>query len=133
MRKFEEKLNNFAKALSRLKEAVIEFGKENSNDVVRDGVIQRFEFTYELSWKTTKEYLESIGIVDKNSPKSVIKEAYTQKIIQNEENWLQMISDRNITSHVYEEDQAKEVVERIVKIYVNEFEQLLLHIKKTDN
>ena len=75
MSKFETKLTNFSNALERLKEAIEEFEKDNSSNVIRDGVIQRFEFTYELAWKTTKEYLEDIGIVDKNSPKAVIKEA----------------------------------------------------------
>ena len=72
MAKFETKLINFNNALQRLKEAAVELEKIDASDVVRDGVIQRFEFTYELAWKTTKEYLEGLGIVDRNSPKAVI-------------------------------------------------------------
>jgi len=125
MSKLETKLSNFRNALQRLKEAATELQQRSASDVVRDGVIQRFEFTYELAWKSTKEYLEDIGIVDKLSPKAVIKEAYAQKIILNEQNWLLMLQDRNMTSHVYKEEMAQEIAERIIVDYINEFELLL--------
>ena len=95
-------------------EAVEEFERNNVSDVIRDGVIQRFEFTYELAWKTAKEYLEDIGIVDKTSPKAVIKEAFAQKLIIDEKSWLLMLNDRNLTSHVYKEEMAEEIAERII-------------------
>ena len=125
MSKLKTKLSNFRNALQRLKEAATELQQRSASDVVRDGVIQRFEFTYELAWKSTKEYLEDIGIVDKLSPKAVIKEAYAQKIILNEQNWLLMLQDRNMTSHVYKEEMAQEIAERIIVDYINEFELLL--------
>lgn len=125
MNKLEIKLNNLNKALERLKEAAVEMGKTHSSDVVRDGLIQRFEFTYELAWKATKDYLEDIGIMDKNSPKAVIKEAYAQKLIYNEQIWLFMIKDRNMTSHLYKETMAKEITERIMNCYINEFDKLV--------
>jgi len=125
MSKLKTKLSNFRNALQRLKEAATELQQRSASDVVRDGVIQRFEFTYELAWKSTKEYLEDIGIVDKLSPKAVIKEAYAQKIILDEQNWLLMLQDRNMTSHVYKEEMAQEIAERITVHYINEFELLL--------
>jgi nucleotidyltransferase substrate binding protein (TIGR01987 family) len=129
MNKLNNKLMNFQKAIQRLKEAVKELKQENKNTVIRDGVIQRFEFTYELAWKTTKEYLADIGIADINSPKAVFKEAYAQKIIVNENNWLLMLKDRNITSHVYKEELAEEIVERIINLYVDEFSLLLKRLQ----
>ena len=125
MNRYENKRRNFKNALERLKEAVEEFRQEDSGDVVRDGLIQRFEFTYELFWKTTKEYLEILGIPDRNSPKAVLKEAYAQKLINNEENWLLMLNDRKMTSHVYKEEMAEEIAGRIANCYVKEFEMLL--------
>jgi nucleotidyltransferase substrate binding protein (TIGR01987 family) len=130
MSKLENKLSNFSKALLRLKEAAVEFENNKTNDVIRDGVIQRFEFTYELAWKATKEYLEDIGITDRNSPKAVIKEAYVQKIIVHEQNWLFMLNDRNMTTHVYNEQMAQEIIGRITLNYLNEFEQLLQAISR---
>ncbi len=129
MSKFNTKFTNFNNALERLKEAVEEYAHNNS-DVVRDGVIQRFEFTYELAWKTTKQYLEEIGIVDKNSPKAVFKEAYTQKLIVNEQNWLLMLNDRNMTTHVYKKEIAQKISERIIQCYIKEFELLLAELQK---
>lgn len=132
MGKLKIKLTNFNNAKQRLIEAIEVYKNINASDVVRDGVIQRFEFTYELAWKTTKVYLESIGIVDKNSPKAVIKEAYAQKLIENENNWILMLNDRNMTSHVYKEEMAEEIAERIVSIYIKEFESLLFKLLQTD-
>ncbi|HHY05496.1 MAG TPA: nucleotidyltransferase [Clostridia bacterium] len=130
MSKIKIKLSNFKKALQRLKEAAEQFKQDNANDVIRDGVIQRFEFTYELAWKTTKDYLESIGIVDKNSPRAVFKEAYAQKLIMNEENWLLMLKDGNLTSHVYKEEIAEEITKRIINIYIREFDDLLSKLQE---
>jgi len=128
MSKLESKLSNFNNALQRLKEAVEEFKQQGASDVVRDGVIQRFEFTYELAWKTTKVFLEDTGIVDINSPKAVLKEAYAQKLISDEKNWLLMLNDRNMTSHMYKEEMAVEIAQRISDRYIKEFELLLRKI-----
>jgi len=130
MSKLETKLSNFNNALRRLKEADKEFTTQGASDVVRDGVIQRFEFTYELAWKTAKVFLEDVGIIDINSPKAVIKEAYAQQLIRNEKNWLLMLNDRNMTSHMYKEEMAVEIAERISSYYIKEFELLLKELQK---
>lgn len=130
MNKLEYKLKNFGKALKRLEEAVAEYIRHKDNDIVRDGVIQRFEFTYELAWKTTKEYLEDMGIVDKTSPKAVVREAFSQRLIANEAVWLLMLNDRNLTSHVYQEEMAEVIAERICNSYVQEFSLLLEKMKR---
>ncbi|TGE37151.1 nucleotidyltransferase [Desulfosporosinus fructosivorans] len=130
MSKLETKLINFENALQRLKEADKEFNRQGVSDVVRDGVIQRFEFTYELAWKTTKVFLEDSGIIDINSPKAVIKEAYAQKLISDEKTWLLMLNDRNMTSHLYREEIAVEIAERISGFYITEFVLLLKELQK---
>lgn len=130
MSKFETKLSNLNKALQRLKEAVEEFKHPEASNVVRDGVIHRFQFTYELAWKTTKVFLEDLGIVDINSPKATIKEAYAQRLITDEENWLLMLNDRNMSSHMYKEEMAVEIAERISSCYLKEFDLLVLKIQK---
>jgi nucleotidyltransferase substrate binding protein (TIGR01987 family) len=105
------------------------FASSTGRDVIRDSVIQRFEFTYELAWKTTKEYLEGLGIVDRNSPKAVISEAYAQKLIDNEADWLLMLDDRNQTSHVYKAEMAEEIANRILNKYLSEFAKLLAGLR----
>jgi len=130
MGNLEAKLSNFKNALQRLKEAVEQLEQNETNDLLRDGLIQRFEFTYELAWKATREYLKELGIVDRNSPKTVFKEAYAQKIIIDETNWLLMLKDRNTMSHMYSEELSQEIARRIVDNYHRAFELLLIELEK---
>ena len=87
MNKFDEKLDKFIEATKRLEEALVEYDKYGISSS-RDGVIQRFEFCTELAWKSTREYLLSEGYVDINSPKTVMKQAYADNIIEDDEAWL---------------------------------------------
>ena len=112
MDKFQTKLNNFQKALAALKEAVSDFDKTALLSV-RDGVIQRFEFTAELAWKTVREYLIDEGIAEINTPKSVMKAAFAANLIDDEDGWIGILNDRNTTSHIYDEDEADRIFERI--------------------
>lgn len=123
MNKFKIKLENYKNALSRLHEAIDE-SKKNPSLTVRDGVIQRFEFTTELAWKTVREYLISEGFTDINSPKRAMSEAYGSGIISNHDGWLGILSDRNLTSHIYDESDAEEIYERISGSYITLFDEL---------
>ena len=128
--KFETKLTNFKDAYERLSEAIEEFKQPNASGVIQDGVIQRFEFTYELAWKTIKVFLEDQGIVEVNSPKGIIKEAYAQKLLVDEKNWLLMLNDRKMTSYMYKKEMAKEIAERISLYYIKEFDMLLQKLRQ---
>lgn len=108
-RKIIQGLNNLAKALTRLEEA-LKVGRDNSLYI--DGTIQRFEFTIELYWKTLRRLLEDEGIVTK-TPRETLKQAYAVGWLKNEEAWLQMLKDRNETSHIYNEKMAQNIYENI--------------------
>ena len=123
MGKLEDKFNSFQTASRRLKEA-IDMYETDEHPVLLDGTIQRFEFTVELAWKLIKQYLENEKFGEFNSPKSVIKEAYKIGLIQNGEKWLEMLDDRNLTSHTYDENVAKEIYRNIQTQYYNEFVDL---------
>lgn len=123
MNKFQIKLNNYKNALSRLHEA-IEEEKASKSLAVRDGAIQRFEFTSELAWKTVREYLLSEGVTDINSPKKVMREAYNNDLIENTEGWLRILDDRNLTSHVYDDEDAKDIYNRIMNEHIKLFDEL---------
>ena len=84
---------------------------EGYESIYLDAVVKRFEFTYEMSWKALKRYLDFLGIEAK-SPRQVFKEAYTHGILENEDIWLDMIEQRNMTSHVYDESEIKEILEK---------------------
>ena len=123
MDKFQTKLNNFQKALTALKEAVSDFDKTTLLSV-RDGVIQRFEFTAEIAWKTVREYLIDEGIAEINTPKSVMKAAFAANLIDDENGWIGILSDRNATSHIYDEDEADKIFERIRSNHIALFTKL---------
>ena len=127
--KKQNKLDNFQKAILRLQEAVEEYTKNQTNDVLRDGLIQRFEFTYKLAWKATKVVLEDLGIVDIRSPKATFKGAFSQGLIQAESTWLMMLKDRNMTTHVYKEELADEIAQRIISDYLKNFQELLNNLQ----
>lgn len=123
MSDFKTKANNFERAVARLQETLKEY-EETHSDSVRDGGIQRFEFCMELAWKTTREYLLDQGFVDINSPKAVMREAYAYGILNNETIWVNALTDRNLTSHVYDDTVANEVFQRIKNNYVSILKEL---------
>ena len=121
--KLQTKIENYKNALQRLKEAIEEFDATNSK-TVRDGVIQRFEFTTELAWKSLREYLVNQGFEQQNSPKAVMQEAFSANCISDEEAWINILNDRNLTSHIYDDITAEEIYNRIVTKHIKAFESL---------
>jgi len=119
MKEIEIAVKNFTDALEKLTEGV----EEAQNELDRDGVIQRFEFTFELSWKALKLILEYEGF-DCRSPRSCIKEAFRRNIIVDSELYLDMLEDRNRSSHVYDEQTSVEIFEHIKKGYVNKLSEM---------
>lgn len=99
-----QKVEHYTNALAQLEQAVEIYKKSQQDALYRDGLIQRFEFTVELAWKSMKEYLEDQGsVLAISSPRAVLKEAYAMGMIWDEESWNEIIKARNITSHVYDE------------------------------
>lgn len=123
MEKFQSKLENYQNAVKRLREAV-DLSLKDKNLVIRDGVIQRYEFTTELAWKTVREYLILQNEVELNSQKPVMRAAYRTGLISNDEGWARLLNDRNITSHVYDDETANEIFQRILTVYVQLLEDL---------
>jgi len=107
-------------SIGKLKDAVkrLEEGIEKSKDELdKDGVIQRFEFSYEILWKTLKIFLRYKGIEVK-SPRDTFKEAFKFGLIDEEDRFLNMIEDRNKTSHIYDSETSKKIFERIKRVYI---------------
>ena len=119
---------NFNKAVCRLEEALEEYDKYDISSS-RDGVIQRFEFCTELAWKSTREYLLSEGYVDINSPKTVMKQAYADNIIEDEQAWLELLYSRNLTSHLYDDNTASDIFNSIKDKYLSLFKALIAKLK----
>ncbi len=104
MKKSQIDLTLLRNALVNLKEAL-----NPKNDLERDGAIQRFEYTFELSWKALARLLESDKPLSDNSVKGILREGGKQNIIEDVEAWFKFQEARNKTSHIYDKKVAEEV------------------------
>lgn len=125
MTKLENKYDNFSKAVNRLNEANIAYKRNCDDDIYQDALIKRFEFTFELAWKTLREFLIDQGYqLEIASPKGVISFAWREGIISGEEIWLDMLNARNATAHDYGRELSGEIAERISNQYCKELTAL---------
>ena len=119
-----QRFSNYKKALARLTSA-IELNEERPlSELEQQGLIQGFEFTFDMGWKTLRDFVVEHGYEgEREKPIPVIIEAATKDII-NEKSWRLMYQSRNKTSHAYDEETANEVAENIIQLYHNLFIQL---------
>lgn len=116
--RWKQRFENYEKALLLFREALADVGA--LSELEKEGAVQRFEFTFELAWKTLKDYLVHQGIVlDQITPSSVFKQAFAAKVIRDGQLWIDMLRCRNLMSHTYDEavfDQAvHEMAERFLQ------------------
>ncbi len=122
MKRFEERKEDLKKATNKLNEAL----RGDASDLEIDGILHRFEFTFELAWKTMKDCLEEQGIVGKiGSPREIIKEAFSVGLIDNGEVWIDMMLSRNELSHLYDEETSRKIYDNIKEIYILEINKLI--------
>lgn len=129
MRSVEFKYMNLKKAYTRL----VEVSKlyDGKDDIIRDSLIQRFEFTYELTHKSLKEFMKYLGVTLENSfPRTIYKKAYVNNLISDDKVWIDLLEDRNKTSHIYNEKLADEIANNIVDKYVNAIGELVDNLEK---
>ncbi|MDH7503694.1 MAG: nucleotidyltransferase substrate binding protein [Verrucomicrobiota bacterium] len=113
--RFTERKIEVRNANARLQEAVA----QPETPILRDAIIQRFEFTFELTWKCLQLYLQHLGL-ECGSPRATLKKAFSEGLIETPEEadvWLQMLEDRNLTSHAYDESLAQGICQRIRDAY----------------
>lgn len=127
-----DKIEQLETAFLNLKIIIDAYNKEDEGiikDGLRDAVIQRFEFTVELSWKLMKRYLNENLMGEYYSPRTIIKESYKQRLIEDGEIWLDILEDRNLTSHTYDENIANRIKDNIINKYVDMFEKFIKRMK----
>lgn len=118
----EYSLGQLKKALERLEEAV---HQASDNDPLKqDGAIQRFEFTFELLWKTLKRYFDFVGQSLAN-PRDVLKAAFQQDFFTDEQTMLAMLDDRNICSHAYDFKTTRKIFTKIQEKYLSAIDGIL--------
>lgn len=129
MRSVDFKYMNLKKAYTRLKEVSDLY--DGKDDIIRDSLIQRFEFTYELTHKTLSEFMKYLGVTLENSfPRTIFKKAYVNNLISDDQVWINLLHDRNQTSHIYNENLANEVANRIMNDYVSAIGELVDNLEK---
>ncbi|MBV5302198.1 MAG: nucleotidyltransferase substrate binding protein [Methylococcales bacterium] len=116
--RWKQRFSNFSRALSLLREAMEE-DLDSLKQLEKEGIIQRFEYTFELAWKVLKDKMEFDGIVlDQISPKAVVRQAFAAKYINDPDTWLKMIGDRNLMSHTYDFMKFEAVIQSIADAYL---------------
>ena len=122
--RWRQRFENYKKALKRLREACEISSKRELSDLEKQGLIQAFEFTHELAWKTMKNFLEYHGIAGQIfGSRDAVREAFNAGLIDSGEDWMNMIKSRNLTSHIYDEEIIDEIVDMILNVYIFRFEE----------
>ena len=117
--RWKQRFEHFQNAYKNFAEVAVE-GVDDLSNLEKEGFVQRFEYTFELAWKTLKDYLTENGF-DLNSPKEVIRQAFQSEIITEGEVWMEALKKRNLTSHTYNAD----VLNNTVHFLVDEFYPVL--------
>jgi nucleotidyltransferase substrate binding protein (TIGR01987 family) len=123
--RWKQRFQNFEKAFLFLETAVT---KDEYNPIEIGGLVQAFEFTFELAWKTLKDYLYEQGI-ETRFPRETIKEAFATEIITDGHTWIEMLEKRNELSHTYNEEVAERAVAVIKNSYFGAIEQVYFYLK----
>lgn len=119
--RWRQRFENFTKAYSQLSLAIKDF--ENLSLLEKEGLIQRFEYTFELAWKTLKDYLEAQE-VKVSFPREVIKSAFHYGLIEDGDTWMDMLEKRNLMAHTYDEERFKLAIEKIKDSYYEAISQV---------
>jgi len=119
--RWKQRFSNYKKALATLKSAVELEASRDLTDLEKQGMIQGFEFTFELAWNVMKDYLEEQGITGIIGSKGAVRHAFNKNLIEDGQVWMDMLRDRNLASHSYDEKTAEDLATAIINIYFNQF------------
>ncbi|MBS1685809.1 MAG: nucleotidyltransferase substrate binding protein [Bacteroidetes bacterium] len=124
--RWHQRFSNYRKALQKLDKAVTVL-KHNEPDededyaaikeMLKEGLIQRFEYTHELAWNVMKDYAEYQGATNIAGSRDATRQAFAMQLITQPEQWMNMLQSRNLTTHTYNADTADEIYTKIVKDY----------------
>jgi nucleotidyltransferase substrate binding protein (TIGR01987 family) len=119
-----QRFGNFSKALGQLRKFI---EKGALNELEKQGLIQAFEYTYELAWNTIKDYFEHQGEININGSRDAFRLAFQRGLLAEGQVWMDMVKSRVLTSHTYNEEVAEMIASAIVNCYFAAFVQL--HVK----
>ncbi len=130
--RWEQRFSNFKKALNKLTEAVNYISRQDKlegnnahrtvfDEMLKEGLIQRFEYTHELAWNVMKDYAIYQGITNVGGSRDAAREAFQLNLVPDGQVWMDMISSRNKTSHTYNVETADEIFDKIMNDYYQAF------------
>lgn len=117
-----ESYKTFKKAYLKLKEFV---ETDNGSEKDRGAIINAYQYTFELLWKTLQKYMQQLEMLDELGPGNVIRTAFQYNIIDNGSIYMSMLRNRNLITHTYKEDVAEEIYTRIKEEYMEELENFI--------
>lgn len=129
-----QRFNNFTKALRQLQEAVELSQQRALSKLEEQGLIQGFEYTYELAWNVLKDYFEAQGEIAIHGSRDAFRLAFQRGLVQDGETWMEMITSRILTAHTYNEEMAQKIAAAVCHHYYPEFlklHALLANLKET--
>ncbi len=126
--RWKQRFQNLEKTFSSLEKAL---SKGSLSELERAGLIKVYELTFELAWKTLKDYLEEQGILVKY-PRDTLKEAFKYELIENGELWLEMLGNRNLMVHAYDETRANLAQKLISEKYFQALKKVIEKLRAED-
>lgn len=119
--RWQQRFSNYRKALVKFNQAVELLSKhieheDTVDELLQEGLIQRFEYTHELAWKVMKDYAEYQGYTDIRGSRDAIRKSLEMNLID-DKRWMNTIEDRNLTVHNYDNEIALEIYDNIMNIY----------------
>ena len=123
--RWQQRFNNYRKALAKLTQAVELLSsqinhEEAVDELLQEGLIQRFEYTHELAWKVMKDYAEYQGYTDVRGSRDAIRKALEMGLID-DRLWMETIEDRNLTALYYDNKTANDICNKIKSVYITLF------------
>ncbi|MCA1785248.1 MAG: nucleotidyltransferase substrate binding protein, partial [Desulfobacteraceae bacterium] len=113
-----QRYSNYAIALGQLSRFI---EKKELNELEKQGLIQAFEYTYELAWTTIKDYFEDQGETGIHGSRDAFRLAFRRGLVENGQAWMDMIKSRTLTTHTYNEEIAEAIANAVITIYYAEF------------
>ena len=128
--RWTQRFSNYRKALAKLSAAVVNGDVDSYSDLEKEGLVKRFEYTYELAWKTLQDLLREKGYPDIAGPTPVIQQAFQDGYIKNGKDWMNMKKSREITTHTYDEDAVNDIVKKIIEVYYDLLNALEIRLEE---
>ena len=130
--RWKQRFQNYEKGFKRLSRAIEVVNSAPDDDLLQSGLVQTYEYTFELAWKTLKDYLMLEGF-EVRSPRETIRQGFQSGYIMNGEDWLQALADRNLTTYIYDDEIIIRVLNDIFERYFFLLQDFYVSFKEKAN